>query len=84
MRAKMMRLTTLGMARDLRKRFRQGRELGKYSHLEEVRVRCVSNSALYHDHLEILIGRIAARQDLGPGQSRWSREAGRSGPGSQE
>lgn len=50
---------------DLRKRFSHGTELGKYSHLEEVRVRCVSNGRLYHDHLETQVGRIAARLELG-------------------
>ena len=48
----------------MRKRLGHRTEVGKYSHLEEVRVRRVSNGRLYHDHLETQVGRIAARQDL--------------------
>lgn len=49
---------------ELRKRLRHRTELGKYSHLEEVRVLRVSYGRLYHDHLETKVGKIAARQDL--------------------
>lgn len=63
MRAKMMRLTALKV-RTCASASGTEHELGEYSHLEKVRVWCVCNGRLYHDHLETQVGWIAARQDL--------------------
>lgn len=59
-----MRLTTLEVKTCASASVTEG-GLGRYSRLEKVGVRCVSNGRLYHDHLETQVGSIAARQDLG-------------------